>query len=138
MLAELLKLKEISIAISGTHGKTTTCSMLGSILFEAKLNPTLVIGGIVNNFASNVISGKGNIIVVEADEFDRSFLSLKPNMGIINNDSGLNKLTDKYNDYNGKISIELRGSSSQDLFPKKSYSLETKTIDGLQSFIMYS
>jgi len=85
MLAELLKLKEISIAISGTHGKTTTCSMLGSILFEAKLNPTLVIGGIVNNFGSNVISGKGNIIVVEADEFDRSFLSLKPNMGIINN-----------------------------------------------------
>ena len=85
MLGELLKLKKTSIAISGTHGKTTTCSMLSSILFEAKLNPTLVIGGIVNNFGSNAISGKGDIIVVEADEFDRSFLSLKPTMGIINN-----------------------------------------------------
>ena len=85
MLGELLKLKKISIAISGTHGKTTTCSMLSSILFEAKLNPTLVIGGIVNNFGSNAISGEGDIIVVEADEFDRSFLSLKPTMGIINN-----------------------------------------------------
>jgi len=85
MLGELLKLKKISIAISGTHGKTTTCSMLSSILFEAKLNPTLVIGGIVNNFGSNAISGEGDIIVVEADEFDRSFLSLKPSMGIINN-----------------------------------------------------
>ena len=85
MLGELLKLKKISIAISGTHGKTTTCSMLSSILFEANLNPTLVIGGIVNNFGSNAISGKGDIIVVEADEFDRSFLSLKPTMGIINN-----------------------------------------------------
>ena len=50
-----------------------------------KLNPTLIIGGIVNNFGSNAVSGKGNIIVFEADEFDRSFLSLKPTMGIITN-----------------------------------------------------
>ena len=85
MLGELLKLKKMSIAISGTHGKTTTCSMLSSILIEANLNPTLVIGGIVNNFGSNAISGQGDIIVVEADEFDRSFLSLKPTMSIINN-----------------------------------------------------
>ena len=85
MLAELLKVKKISIAISGTHGKTTTCSMLGSILTEAKLNPTLVIGGIVNKFKSNAISGNGDIIVVEADEFDKSFLTLKPTMGLITN-----------------------------------------------------
>ena len=85
MLGELLKLNKTSVAISGTHGKTTTCSMLGSILIEAGLNPTLVIGGIVNDFGSNSISGKGDIIVVEADEFDRSFLSLKPTIGIINN-----------------------------------------------------
>ena len=85
MLGELLKLNKTSVAISGTHGKTTTCSMLGSILIEAGLNPTLVIGGIVNDFGSNSISGKGNIIVVEADEFDRSFLSLKPTIGLINN-----------------------------------------------------
>ena len=85
MLAELLKVKNTSIAISGTHGKTTTCSMLGSILTVAKKEPTLVIGGIVNKFESNTISGNGDIIVVEADEFDRSFLSLKPTYSIINN-----------------------------------------------------
>ena len=85
MLGELLKLKKISIAIAGSHGKTTTCSILGMILSEAKLQPTLVIGGIVKNIDSNSILGEGDIIVVEADEFDRSFLSLKPTMGIINN-----------------------------------------------------
>ena len=55
MLAELLKVKTTSIAIAGTHGKTTTCSMLGSILTEAETNPTLVIGGIVNKYRSNTI-----------------------------------------------------------------------------------
>ena len=85
MLSELLKVKPISIAISGTHGKTTTSSMLGSILIESKLNPTLVIGGIVNEFGSNSMYGDGNIIVVEADEFDRTFLSLKPTIALINN-----------------------------------------------------
>ena len=59
--------------------------MLGSILYESKLDPTLIIGGIVNKFKSNNISGDGDIIVVEADEFDRSFLSLKPTYSIINN-----------------------------------------------------
>ena len=85
LLGELIKIKEISIAVSGTHGKTTTSSMLGSILLEYKLNPTLIIGGIVNKFNSNNISGTGNIIVVEADEFDKSFLSLSPTYSIINN-----------------------------------------------------
>ena len=85
MLAELLKVKETSIAIAGTHGKTTTSSLLGSILTEAKLDPTLVIGGIVNKFNTNSISGKGDLIVVEADEFDRSFLTLQPTLSIINN-----------------------------------------------------
>ncbi len=85
MLAELLKVKPVSIAISGTHGKTSTCSMLGEILTAAELNPTMVIGGIVNKFQSNAISGSGNIIVVEADEFDRSFLTLQPTMGLITN-----------------------------------------------------
>ena len=59
--------------------------MLGNILYEYKLNPTLIIGGIVNKFNSNNISGSGNIIVVEADEFDKSFLSLTPTYSIINN-----------------------------------------------------
>ena len=85
MLAELLKVKPTSIAIAGTHGKTTTCSMLGEILTTAELSPTMVIGGIVNKFQSNTISGSGNVIVVEADEFDRSFLTLQPTMGLITN-----------------------------------------------------
>jgi len=83
MLGELLKVKSTSIAIGGTHGKTTTSSMLGSILSVAELNPTLVIGGIVNELGSNTISGSGDIIVVEADEFDRTFLSLQPTMSAI-------------------------------------------------------
>jgi len=85
LLGELIKIKDISVAISGTHGKTTTSSMLGSILHESKEEPTLIIGGIVNKFNSNNITGSGNIIVVEADEFDKSFLALAPTYSIINN-----------------------------------------------------
>ena len=85
LLGELLKVKKTSIAIAGTHGKTTTSSMLGLILLEAKLEPTLVIGGIVNKFNTNAISGSGDVILVEADEFDRTFLSLKPTISVINN-----------------------------------------------------
>ena len=85
LLGELLKIKDISIAVSGTHGKTTTSSMLGSILYEAETNPTLIIGGIVKKFNSNNITGDGDIIVVEADEFDKSFLELSPSYSIINN-----------------------------------------------------
>ncbi len=85
MLGELLKLKPVSIGVAGTHGKTTTSSMLGSILTAADLNPTLVIGGIVNSLASNAVSGSGDIIVVEADEYDRTFLSLQSTMAAITN-----------------------------------------------------
>jgi len=85
MLGELLKIKPISVAVAGTHGKTTTSSILGSILNSADKSPTLVIGGIVKELKTNFSTGKGDIIVVEADEFDKSFLSLKPTMSIITN-----------------------------------------------------
>ena len=85
MLGELINLKETSIAISGTHGKTTTSSMIGSMLTYAGKEPTLVVGGLVQNLNSNSKLGEGQIIVVEADEFDRSFLSLKPTIAIVNN-----------------------------------------------------
>jgi len=85
MLAELVRIKPMSIGVSGTHGKTTTCSLIGSILHSADLDPTIVIGGIVKSFETNAISGKGDIIVVEADEYDRTFLSLKPVIAIVNN-----------------------------------------------------
>lgn len=85
MLGELINLKETSIAISGTHGKTTTSSMIGSMLTYAEKEPTLVVGGLVQNLNTNSKLGEGEIIVVEADEFDRSFLSLKPTIAIVNN-----------------------------------------------------
>ncbi|MAV64874.1 MAG: UDP-N-acetylmuramate--L-alanine ligase [Candidatus Marinimicrobia bacterium] len=85
MLAELVRLKPLSIGVSGTHGKTTTCSLIGSVLHSAKKDPTLVVGGIVKGFGTNAISGKGDIIVVEADEFDKTFLSILPVISVINN-----------------------------------------------------
>ena len=85
LLGEIIKIKRASLAIAGTHGKTTTSSMVGNILYEAKLDPTIITGGIVNKFNSNNISGSGDFIVVEADEFDRSFLHLEPTYISINN-----------------------------------------------------
>ena len=85
MLGELLKVAEISIAVSGTHGKTTTASMIGALLTHAKRDPTLVIGGIVKHLGTNARHGRGEVIVVEADEFDRSFLSLRPTIAVVTN-----------------------------------------------------
>ena len=85
MLGELISVKETSIAVGGTHGKTTTSSMAGTVLSNAKMDPTLVVGGLVHNLDSNSKLGSGDIIVVEADEFDRSFLALKPTIAIITN-----------------------------------------------------
>ncbi|MFL2983554.1 MAG: UDP-N-acetylmuramate--L-alanine ligase [Candidatus Neomarinimicrobiota bacterium] len=85
MLGELISLKETSIAVGGTHGKTTTSSMIGTILSWAKKDPTLVVGGLVHNLDTNSKLGSGNIIVVEADEFDRSFLALKPTIAVVTN-----------------------------------------------------
>ena len=85
MLGELLKVKKRSIAVAGTHGKTTTSSMLGLILEGNNSNPTLVVGGIVQEFQSNSKLGTGDTIIVEADEYDKTLLSLKPSMSIVTN-----------------------------------------------------
>ena len=85
MLGELLKVKTNSIAVAGTHGKTTTASMLSIILKESNHKPTLIVGGIVQEFQSNTILGDGDTIIVEADEYDRTLLSLKPSMSIVTN-----------------------------------------------------
>jgi UDP-N-acetylmuramate--alanine ligase len=84
MLAELMRLKK-GIAIAGTHGKTTTTSLVASVLAEAGLDPTFVIGGRLNSAGANARLGSGEHIVVEADESDASFLNLLPVMAIITN-----------------------------------------------------
>ena len=84
MLAELMSNKN-SIAIAGSHGKTTTTSLVGSILHESKSDPTIVNGGIINSFSSNSKFGSGKWMVVEADESDGSFLRLPHEINIITN-----------------------------------------------------
>jgi UDP-N-acetylmuramate--alanine ligase len=84
MLAELLKMK-FSVAVSGSHGKTTTTSMIATILADGGLDPTMVIGGKLAGVGSNAKLGDGEIIVAEADESDGSFLTLSPTMAVITN-----------------------------------------------------
>lgn len=84
MLAELVRLKH-GIGVAGTHGKTTTSSMLASVLSDSGMNPTAVIGGKVFNFGSNARAGEGEYIVFEADESDGSFLKLLPSIAIVTN-----------------------------------------------------
>jgi UDP-N-acetylmuramate--alanine ligase len=84
MLGELMRYRH-GIAVAGTHGKTTTTSLIASILDSAKLDPTFVIGGLLNSAGSNARLGSGRFIVAEADESDASFLHLKPLVSVVTN-----------------------------------------------------
>ncbi len=84
MLAELMRLRK-GIAIAGTHGKTTTTSLVTDILTEAGVDPTFVIGGKLHSAGANSALGKGEFIVVEADESDASFLNLMPVLAVVTN-----------------------------------------------------
>ncbi|MFM2085025.1 MAG: UDP-N-acetylmuramate--L-alanine ligase [Pseudomonadota bacterium] len=84
MLAELMRMKQ-GVAVAGTHGKTTTTSLIASILAEAGLDPTYVIGGRLNSAGTNAKLGSGDYIVVEADESDASFLKLLPTLAVVTN-----------------------------------------------------
>lgn len=84
MLAELMRFKR-GIAVAGTHGKTTTTSLAASILAEADMDPTFVIGGVVNAWGSNARLGQGDYLLAEADESDGSFLLLQPTIALITN-----------------------------------------------------
>ncbi len=84
MLAELMRLRQ-GIAVAGTHGKTTTTSLVASVLAEGGLDPTFVIGGRVEAFGSHARLGTGEFIVVEADESDASFLYLQPTLAVVTN-----------------------------------------------------
>ncbi|NDU85377.1 MAG: UDP-N-acetylmuramate--L-alanine ligase [Ferrovum sp.] len=84
MLAELMRLKQ-GIAVAGTHGKTTTTSLVASVLAEAGMDPTFVIGGKLNSVGTHAALGTGEFIVVEADESDGSFLFLQPMIAVVTN-----------------------------------------------------
>jgi UDP-N-acetylmuramate--alanine ligase len=84
MLAELMRLRD-GIAVAGSHGKTTTTSMIAFALERAGLDPTAVIGGRLSAFGSNARLGRGALLVAEADESDRSFLKLRPTMAVMTN-----------------------------------------------------
>ncbi len=84
MLAELMRTK-YSVAIAGAHGKTTTTSMISHILIEAQTDPTVIIGGHLKNISSNARFGKGDFLVAEADESDKSLLRLYPTIAVVTN-----------------------------------------------------
>ena len=84
MLAELMRMKR-GIAIAGTHGKTTTTSLIATVLGAAGLDPTVVIGGKLNSLGSNAKLGQGEFLVAEADESDGSFLKLMPTIAVVTN-----------------------------------------------------
>lgn len=84
MLGELMRMK-YTLSIAGTHGKTTTTSIVGQIWEEAGLDPTIIVGGVVKGKGSGAKVGKGDYLIAESDEFDRSFLSMMPSSAIITN-----------------------------------------------------
>ncbi len=84
MLGELMRLK-FSIGIAGTHGKTTTTSMIGRVMQQAELEPTIIVGGVVTGLGTGAALGSGEYLVAEADEYDRSFLAMFPSMAVITN-----------------------------------------------------
>src|SRR6185312_9237843 len=84
MLAELMRLQD-GVAIAGSHGKTTTTSLVATVLRTAELDPTVIIGGKLNGLGSNAALGRGRFLVAEADESDGSFLHLSPVVSVITN-----------------------------------------------------
>lgn len=85
MLAELMRMK-YGIGVAGTHGKTTTTTLIGHVVQDGQFDPTIIVGGRVHSFdKTNAVVGKGDIIIVEADEYDRTFLRLSPSMVVITN-----------------------------------------------------
>ncbi len=110
MLAELMRMK-YGIAIAGTHGKTTTTSMVSTILGHAGIDPTIVIGGRLDSIGSNAKLGQGKFLVAEADESDGSFLKLSPTIAVVTNIdadhldfySGIGQIKDTFVEFINKI-----------------------------------
>lgn len=110
MLGELMRTK-YGIGIAGTHGKTTTTSMAGLVVAEGGFDPTIIVGGKVSVFGSNAVAGEGDVILVEADEYDRTFLRLTPSLAVITNIEeehldiyeGLDDLLDAFTRFAGSV-----------------------------------
>jgi UDP-N-acetylmuramate--alanine ligase len=110
MLAELMRMK-YGIAIAGTHGKTTTTSMVATVLGYAGIDPTIVIGGRLNSLGSNARLGQGKFLVAEADESDGSFLKLSPTIAVVTNIdadhldfySGIEEIKDTFVEFINKV-----------------------------------
>src|SRR5512139_881496 len=110
MLAELMRMK-YGIAIAGTHGKTTTTSMVATVLTHGGIDPTIVIGGKLNTLGSNAKLGQGKFLVAEADESDGSFLKLSPTIAVVTNIdadhldfySGLDQIRDTFVEFINKV-----------------------------------
>ncbi len=131
MLAELMRLKH-GIAVAGTHGKTTTTSMLATVIAEAGLDPTVVIGGRLNAIGTNARLGQGDWLVAEADESDGSFLHLDPTVAVVTNIDpehlehygSMSNLVDTFIDFSNKVPfygfavVCLDHPVIQDLLPK--------------------
>jgi UDP-N-acetylmuramate--alanine ligase len=111
MLAELMTLKPYSVAVSGSHGKTSTTSMVATVLGYAGFDPTTVVGGVVETLGSNAKLGKSDWFVTEADESDRSFLMLYPTIAVVTNidrehmDSykGMEDVMECFTDFGNKV-----------------------------------
>jgi UDP-N-acetylmuramate--alanine ligase len=110
MLAELMRMK-YGLAIAGTHGKTTTTSMVATLLGHAGIDPTIVIGGRLNSIGSNARLGQGKFLVAEADESDGSFLKLSPTIAVVTNIdadhldfySGIDQIKDTFVEFINKV-----------------------------------
>jgi len=143
MLAEVSRLN-YSIAVAGTHGKTTATSMLGLILIKANYDPTIIVGGRLKDFGgTNARMGEGNWTLVEADEYDRSFLQLFPTVAVINNVEA--EHLDIYSDFDdikntfiefankvpfyGFIAVCLDESASRDIIPLLNKKVVTYGLD---------
>ena len=81
----LISKNKYTIAVSGAHGKTTTTAMIGKVLIDAKLCPTIIVGSLLKDYKSNFVAGKGNYFVVEACEYKKSFLNINPKIIVITN-----------------------------------------------------
>jgi UDP-N-acetylmuramate--alanine ligase len=84
LLGEIVNQKR-GVGVAGTHGKTTTSAMIATILEEAGLDPTILVGGMLSNFGGNAKAGRGDVVVVEADEYDRTFHELHPEVAVVTN-----------------------------------------------------